>query len=69
VIENIETLTSKEYLRQQIKEGKVPAGIIHAGERIDFSPNSLTVKKSYGWKKNRIRILGGRYDRITQNDA
>ncbi len=45
--ENIDKLTAKEYLRQQLKEGKVPTCPIRAGERIEFSPNEITIKKAY----------------------
>jgi hypothetical protein len=47
MIKNIETLTAKEYFRQQLKEGKVPTCPIHTGERIMFGPNEITVKKAY----------------------
>ena len=47
MIKNIETLTAKEYLRQQLKEGKVPTCPIRAGEKIEFSPNEITMKKAY----------------------
>lgn len=57
MIKGIETLTANEYLKQQMKEGKVPTCPIHAGERINCSPNTLTVKKAYGWKKNRVGVL------------
>lgn len=46
MIKNIETLTAKEYLRQQLKEGNVPTCPIRAGERIRFEPNEITIKKA-----------------------
>lgn len=46
MIKNIDKLTAKEYLRQQIKDGNVPTCPIRAGERIRFEPNEFTIKKT-----------------------
>ena len=43
MIKNIETLTAKEYFRQQLKKGNVPTCPIRAGERFEFSPNEITM--------------------------
>lgn len=45
MIKNIKTLTADEFLHQQIEKGFVPSCPIRSGERVDFSPNELTMKK------------------------
>lgn len=44
MIKNIEKMTADEFLRQQIKKGMIPTELIHQGERVDFSPNSITLE-------------------------
>ncbi len=46
MIKNIEKITAKEYLRQQLKEGKVPTCPIRAGEKVQFSPNEITLRRA-----------------------
>lgn len=48
MIKNIETMTADEFLRQRIKRGGIPTDFIHAGERISFSPNSITLEMLAG---------------------
>lgn len=47
MIKNIEKITAKEYLRQQLKEGKVPTCPIRAGEGIELGSDEITIKKAY----------------------
>ena len=44
MIKNIETMTANEYLKMVVANGAVLTDTVRAGERIEFSPNAITVK-------------------------
>ena len=59
MIKNIETMTAQEFLKIQIEKGLVPDNYpIFVGDKINFSPNSIELKKSIEWQKNRKGIFG-----------
>ena len=45
MIKNIETLTAKEYLINLINLGYTMNQQLHPGEKINFSPNQITLIK------------------------